>query len=362
MYSGEFPSSTNMQQSSAFTPSQLLTLKSQIMAFKLLSSQIPLPPNLQRSVLSYTEKDQIPLQEAILTEGHLKLSESLSAIINEANGRADHVKFFNPYAKASLQSIVPSLTPMFLENSSLFQEKERQLKARIEARIIELESLPASLPAELKLKATIELKSLKLFDLQKKVRSDVLKSLQNDSNLIPTHERLAFQRKPKKISVKELRIAEKLEHQQRLEHSLLSVSSSKSSVGKGISAVSLIISHGKEFQNAQKANANRRIKLWKSISSYHTNIEKEESKRLEKLAKERLKALKADDEEAYMKLIDSEKDTRLTHLLKQTGEFLNNLTQKVISQQSDAASFDARGDIEHLQSNPEVWKVPCFCL
>ena len=38
-----------------------------------------------------------------------------------------------------------------------------------------------------------------------------------------------------------------------------------------------------------------------------------------RLAKECLKALKADDEEAYMKLIDTAKDTRITHLLQQTN-------------------------------------------
>jgi ATP-dependent helicase STH1/SNF2 len=49
-----------------------------------------------------------------------------------------------------------------------------------------------------------------------------------------------------------------------------------------------------------------------SSTSY---TEKEEQKRIERLAKERLKALKADDEEAYMKLIDTAKDTCITHLL-----------------------------------------------
>jgi ATP-dependent helicase STH1/SNF2 len=42
-----------------------------------------------------------------------------------------------------------------------------------------------------------------------------------------------------------------------------------------------------------------------------------------------LKALKADDEEAYMKLIDTAKDTRITHLLRQIDAYLDSLAQPV---------------------------------
>ena len=48
-----------------------------------------------------------------------------------------------------------------------------------------------------------------------------------------------------------------------------------------------------------------------------------------------LPALKADDEEAYMKLIDTAKDTRITHLLRQTDAYLDSLAQAVVSQQND---------------------------
>ena len=41
----------------------------------------------------------------------------------------------------------------------------------------------------------------------------------------------------------------------------------------------------------------------------HFNIEKEEQKRIERTAKQRLQALKANDEEAYLKLLDQAKDT-----------------------------------------------------
>jgi ATP-dependent helicase STH1/SNF2 len=78
------------------------------------------------------------------------------------------------------------------------------------------------------------------------------------------------------------------------------------------------------------------IKLGRSVLNYHVYTEKEEQKRIERISKERLKALKADDEEAYMKLIDTAKDTRITHLLRQTDSYLDSLAQAVMAQQSDS--------------------------
>ncbi|CAJ0843274.1 22612_t:CDS:10 [Entrophospora sp. SA101] len=69
-------------------------------------------------------------------------------------------------------------------------------------------------------------------------------------------------------------------------------------------------------------------------------VEKEEQKRAERVSKERLSALKNDDEEAYLKLIDEAKDTRITHLLKQTDSYLDSLAQAVVAQQNDDSHND----------------------
>jgi hypothetical protein len=59
------------------------------------------------------------------------------------------------------------------------------------------------------------------------------------------------------------------------------------------------------------------IRLGRAVLSFHAYMEKEEQKQIERISKERLKVFKADDKEAYMKLIDTAKDTRITHLLRQ---------------------------------------------
>ena len=62
--------------------------------------------------------------------------------------------------------------------------------------------------------------------------------------------------------------------------------------------------------------------LVRQINNFHQTTEKEESKKLERTAKQRLQALRSNDEEAYLKLLDKTKDHRITHLLKQTNQFL----------------------------------------
>src|SRR5690606_37211963 len=94
----------------------------------------------------------------------------------------------------------------------------------------------------------------------------------------------------------------------------------------------------------------KQAKLGRLVLQFHAHIEKEEAKRLERISKERLKALKNDDEEAYMKLIDQAKDTRITHLLKQTDSYLQSLAEAVTAQQNDAVHSDSvtRGGVEMM--------------
>lgn len=62
---------------------------------------------------------------------------------------------------------------------------------------------------------------------------------------------------------------------------------------------------------------------------HHVNAEKEQRKEQERIDKERMRRLMAEDEEGYRKLIDQKKDKRLAFLLQQTDEYIANLTEMV---------------------------------
>lgn len=73
----------------------------------------------------------------------------------------------------------------------------------------------------------------------------------------------------------------------------------------------------------------------KAIMNYHANAEREQKKEQERIEKERMRRLMAEDEEGYRKLIDQKKDKRLAFLLSQTDEYISNLTQMVKQHKDD---------------------------
>merc|ERR1712223_1066533 len=65
------------------------------------------------------------------------------------------------------------------------------------------------------------------------------------------------------------------------------------------------------------------------------NAEREQKKEQERIEKERMRRLMAEDEEGYRKLIDQKKDKRLAFLLSQTDEYINQLTDMVKAHKED---------------------------
>jgi hypothetical protein len=89
--------------------------------------------------------------------------------------------------------------------------------------------------------------------------------------------------------------------------------------------------------------------------SWDTIMNHEEQKRMERMAKQRLQALKANDEEAYLKLLGQAKNTRITHLLKQRATLILGVetAQASILKESHACAIsgaqDQYGKINLLQ-------------
>ncbi|KAI9264208.1 SNF2 family N-terminal domain-containing protein [Phascolomyces articulosus] len=177
------------------------------------------------------------------------------------------------------------------------------------------------------IKDIIRLKSLRLREKQLKVRKEVLHGQEEAAKLSATVDKAAY-RKLMKQSIRDAKMTEKLEKQQRLDKE-------KREKQRHLEYLQTICNHGRELLVWQKAYQAKMGKLGKAVVQFHAHIEREEQRRADRLSKERIRALKADDEEAYMKLIDEAKDTRLTLLLKQTGTYLESLTKAVVDQQND---------------------------
>ena len=90
----------------------------------------------------------------------------------------------------------------------------------------------------------------------------------------------------------------------------------------------------------------RQRKVLRSMSAFHTQREREEKKKASEAEKERIRALKENDEEAYMKLLEDTKNDRLLTLVRETDSALYSLGAKIRAHKtggdaSAAASLDA---------------------
>lgn len=207
----------------AFTSAQLAALKYQILAFKLISKNMPVPTPLQQAIFTpanvetmLVTKDQAPTLQSKIVDavyaqhastqslGAAGQTPSSSAASNSQTNSiplsaASYNSYTSPYSllkkqissytHASRQQrlLIPSLSPIGLDPYALAQERERRVKARVEYRISELEKLPSNLAnvplkeldeepehdirklPSAKMRAVIELKALRLLQKQKRV-------------------------------------------------------------------------------------------------------------------------------------------------------------------------------------------------
>uniref|UniRef100_A0A8U8BRS9 Uncharacterized protein n=1 Tax=Geospiza parvula TaxID=87175 RepID=A0A8U8BRS9_GEOPR len=217
--------------------------------------------------------------------------------------------------------ITPIQKPRGLDPVEILQEREYRLQARIAHRIQELENLPGSLAGDLRTKATIELKALRLLNFQRQLRQEVVVCMRRDTALETALNAKAYKRS-KRQSLCEARITEKLEKQQKIEQE-------RKRRQKHQEYLNSILQHAKDFKEYHRSVSGKIQKLTKAVATYHANTEREQKKENERIEKERMRRLMAEDEEGYRKLIDQKKDKRLAYLLQQTDEYVANLTELV---------------------------------
>ncbi|KAI9309998.1 SNF2 family N-terminal domain-containing protein [Dichotomocladium elegans] len=381
----------------SLTHQQLTALRYQILAYRLLSKNLPLSPHLQRAVFHPTAALHSDKENTSMNHVHHDSTDEITSrntegvsttadadnlpdtpgsisLENHKPDMSDHQQpprsldynaFASPYnlVKKPISSyshaarhqriITPSITPSGMDPHSIIADRERRIRARIQYRIGELERLPSNLMLDgqnllsadkngeratstnTKLKAVVELKALR--KIYNQLRQEIITGLDRSTTLATSVDRLSY-RRMKKQSLREARMTEKIERQQRIDRD-------RRERQKHLDYLQTICDHGRDLVATQKAWQAKQFKLGRAVLQYHQHVEKEEQKKQERISRERIRALKNDDEEAYMKLIDEAKDTRLTQLLRQTGAFLESLSKAVLDQQNDIVHREAYNDI-----------------
>ncbi|RWS25890.1 transcription activator BRG1-like isoform X4 [Leptotrombidium deliense] len=217
--------------------------------------------------------------------------------------------------------ITPIQKPCGIDPLEIIKERENKIAQRIAYRIDELENLPANLAEDLQMKAMIELRALRLVEFQRQLRQEVTCCMRRDTTL-ETQANPKLYKRTKRQGLRDARITEKLEKQQKMEQE-------KKRRQKHQEYLNAVLQHAKDFKEYHRNIQAKIGKVNKAVSTYHANTEREQKKEQERIEKERMRRLMAEDEEGYRKLIDQKKDKRLAFLLSQTDEYIKNLTDMV---------------------------------
>jgi SWI/SNF-related matrix-associated actin-dependent regulator of chromatin subfamily A protein 2/4 len=185
----------------------------------------------------------------------------------------------------------------------------------------QLTVLPTNMSEELRIQAQIELRALRCLNFQRQLRSEIIACTRRDTTLETAVNVKAYKR-TKRQGLREARATEKLEKQQKLE-------AERKRRQKHQEFLTSVLQHGKDFKEFHRNNQAKLARLNKAVMNYHANAEREQKKEQERIEKERMRRLMAEDEEGYRKLIDQKKDKRLAFLLSQTDEYIANLTEMV---------------------------------
>ena len=310
-----------------FTEANMELLAAQIQVYKYIARSMKVPDHLQKLVIG--DVQSISPKTLASSKSDASLSNKILNASRAVQLEKAEVVSHDPYKLLQRQMdmrrmLIPSITPAGIDPKALREERERRIRTRISSRIRELGELPSNLPDDVKRRAFIELKALHLLDRQKKLRMELLTAVNRAMTLETSLDRASY-RRFKKQSVKEAKLTERLERQHRLERE-------KKERLRNQEFLANVLQHSRYLKDAHRQTQARAVKLGRAVLQYHTNLEKEEQRRQERVERERIKALRADDEEAYLKLIDQKKDTRITHLLRQTDSYLASLAKLVLEQ------------------------------
>lgn len=327
----------------AFNQSQLSQLRAQIMAYKFLARNQSIPENLRNAVegkrppfsgmprppdshqnqqqrmppqsQSQPQQGPQPTYPAGGTTQGMPPSQQPQQKPNQQTPPPSSIHAMMTMQKQS--KIAPVAKPQGLNPIEILNERENRIAVRIGHRIKELQNIPAVMPEDMKCKAMIEMRALRLLNFQRQLRTEVVACMRKDTTLETALNTKAYKRN-KRQTLREARVTEKLEKQQKMDQE-------RKRRQKHQEYLNAVLQHAKDFRDFHRSIQTKVNKVNKAVMMHHLNTEREQKKEQERLEKERMRRLMCEDEDGYRKLIDQKKDKRLAYLLSQTDEYITNM-------------------------------------
>ncbi|KAK8660877.1 hypothetical protein V6N13_051785 [Hibiscus sabdariffa] len=335
----------------------LQKVKSLISALNFVSRNLPLPPHLFDVVSSICFDEQGEgLLETVDNGTQVESGSDVPGLSH--TGTDDPSISEKDDLLCDLDGALSKQRSKCMSGFSLAESKENRYQSLIHHRLNELEDLPSSRGEDLQTKCLLELYGLKLAELQSKIRSYIsteywlhVNCAYPDKQLFDWGmTRLPFP--PYGIFVPFTTEADDQTRKKRDYERLsrLREEERNHSENRKKKFFSEIVNAFRDFQLQIQATLKRRKQRNDGVQAWHGR-QRQRATRAEKL---RFQALKADDQEAYMRLVKESKNERLTMLLSETNKLLVNLGAAV-QRQKDAKHSDGIDDLKDLDSDsPEL--------
>ncbi|GKV38526.1 hypothetical protein SLEP1_g46434 [Rubroshorea leprosula] len=330
--------------------------KSLISALNLVSRNLPLPPDLFEAVSSVYFGEEEGEREAF--DDGAEGSVGSDQIPVAPKGLDDSGSLVEGNLLSEFENALSRQRPKCMSGSGLRESRENRYQSHIQHRLKELEELPSSRGEDLQMKCLLELYGLKLAELQSKVRSDVSSEYWLHVNCAYPDRQLfdwGMARLPFPSYGIFVPFTTEIDDQARKKRDYERLSrlreEEKSQIENRKKKFFLeIVNAFRDFQLQIQASQKRRKQRNDGIQAWHGR-QRQRATRAEKL---RFQALKADDQEAYMRLVKESKNERLTMLLEETNKLLVNLGAAV-QRQKDAKHSDEIKDLKDSEvDSPEM--------
>ena len=194
----------------------------------------------------------------------------------------------------------------------------RLLRARWE----ELRRVPPSLPRPIQLALALERPLPGLLALQRRLRADVLSAVDGSTRASDAERTLMLRRGRRARQPREQREVERAEKKRQMDAEVRRKRRRDEFLLK-------IVAHHDEFKAQHKEWARTAVKLGRAVLGSFDLKARKEVKEKERQQRERLKALRENNIDEYMKLINDTKNERITELLAETDRYLKELGAKV---------------------------------
>ncbi|XP_059632539.1 probable ATP-dependent DNA helicase CHR12 [Cornus florida] len=308
--------------------------KTLICALNLLSRNLPLPPDVFDAVSSIYSADADDDNAHNAVSGVAVAGSDGGGVDKNGTGILNEVDLL-----VDLEDALVKQRQYCMSSSRLTESRENRFQSHILHRLTELEELPSSRGEDLQSKCLLELYGLKLVELQSKVRSAVsseywlrMACAYPDKQLFDWG--MMRLRRPlygvgdafaieADDHMKKKRDAERLSRLEEEEKNRIETRKRK--------FFAEILNAARELQLQVQAAQKRRKQRNDGVQAWHGR-QRQRATRAEKL---RFQALKADDQEAYMRMVEESKNERLTMLLGKTNDLLVRLGAAV-QRQKDA--------------------------